>query len=158
MTAIFLKFLGGGLLVLCGGGLGWTSAYRKKETALRIAAFERFLYYILESIRFRNLPGAAVLAMAARHEDFAPFCPEEDGSFSQIRLPDCLASQLGKELEEGLCRLETAPRQNACDTLVHLSELCHRTGLQAQDTAGQALRLYPRMGACLGLLAAIVLS
>lgn len=158
MTALFLKFLGGGLLVLCGGGLGWTAAWHKKDKACRIMAFERFLSYILESIRFRGLPGPMVLEMAARHQDFAPFCPVVNASFSQIRPPDCLTASLENELKEGLCLLETAPRETACDTLMHLSELCHRTGMQAQNAAGQAMRLYPRMGACLGLLAAIVLS
>lgn len=158
MNVLFLKFLGGGLLVLCGGGLGWTAACRKRDNMYRITSFERFLSYILESIRFRNLPGPIVLEMAARHPEFAPFCPVNKVSFSQIRPPDCLISNLENELKEGFCLLETAPRQNACDTLMHLGELCHRSGLQAQDAAAQALRLYPRMGACLGLLAAIVLS
>lgn len=158
MTTLFLKFLGGGLLVLCGGGIGWTSACQKREAARRIAAFDRFLQYILEAVRFRRLPGAVVLAMAAQHGDFAPFCPETANAFSQIRPPDCLESELGNELREGLCTLESATQQNACGTLEHLSELCRRAGIQAQEAAGRAQRLYPRMGACLGLLAAIVLS
>lgn len=158
MTSLFLKFLGGGLLVLCGGGIGWTSACRKRETARRIAAFERFLQYVLEAIRFRRLPGAAVLAMAARHEEFSSFCSDGVTVFSQVKPPDCLESELGSEMREGLCALETATQQNACDTLAHLCELCRCAGLRARESAGHALQLYPRMGACLGLLAAIVLS
>lgn len=158
MTDLFLKFLGGGLLVLCGGGIGWTSACRKRESARRIAAFERFLQYVLEAIRFRRLPGSIVLAMAARHEDFTFFCSDKTVVFSQVRLPDCLEGDLGNELREGLRTLETATCQNACDTLSHLSELCRRAEARAQADALRAQRLYPRMGACLGLLAAIVLS
>lgn len=94
MTSLFLKFLGGGLLVLCGGGIGWTSACRKRETARRIAAFERFLQYVLEAIRFRRLPGAAVLAMAARHEEFSSFCSDGITVFSQVKPPDCLEAEL----------------------------------------------------------------
>ena len=45
---------------------------------------------------------------------------------------------------------------NLTDMGTVLGYCCH-AGEQAQDTAIQALRLYPRMGACLGLLAAIVL-
>lgn len=158
MTNIFLKFLGGGLLVLCGGGIGWTSAYRKREAARRIASFERFLQYILEAIRFRQLPGNVVLTMAARHEEFSCFCSRATTTFSQVTPPDFPEAELGSEVQEGLCALETASRQNVCDTLAHLSELCRCAGLQARESARHAQQLYPRMGACLGLLAAIVLS
>lgn len=158
MITLFLKCLGGGLLVLCGGGIGWTAARQKREIARRISAFEQFLQYVLEAIRFRSLPGAVVLTMAARHKDFSSFCPESITAFSQIRPPDCLDADLGDELREGLCALEAAPHQNVCDTLAHLSELCLRAGSRAQESASRAQKLYPRIGACLGLLAAIVLS
>lgn len=158
MIVLFLKFLGGGLLVLCGGGIGWTVANQKRMTARRINDFERFLHYILEAIHFRCLPGTAILAMAAQHPEFAGFCPKGVTTFSQVHLPACLNSDYGAELREGLYTLETASRQTACDTLAHLCEVCRRAGTRAQDTALHAQRLYPRMGACLGLLTAIVLS
>lgn len=157
MTVLFLKFLGGSLLVLCGGGIGWTSACRKRENACRIETFMRFLQYVQEAVRFRCLPSTVVLSMAAHRAEFAAFCPEKTVTFSQIRPPDCLDDLVGNEVREGLNTLESASRKNACDILEHLSGLCCHAGEQAQDTAMQALRLYPRMGACLGLLAAIVL-
>lgn len=158
MTNLFLKFLGGGLLILCGGGIGWTSACRKREIARKISDFERFLQYVLESIQFRSLPGAVVLHMASQRTDFAAFCAGPVSTFSQVRPPDCLDQDLTRELRDGLRTLETAPHQNACDTLAHMNEMCRHAGQQAQDAADRALRLYPRMGACLGMLAAIVLA
>ena len=76
MTTLFLKFLGGSLLVLCGGGVGWTSACRKREEAYRIETFVRFLQYVQEAVRYRCLPGTVVLTMAAQHREFAEFCPD----------------------------------------------------------------------------------
>lgn len=157
MTTLFLKFIGGSLLVLCGGGIGWTSACHKKEAARRIEAFVRFLQYVQEAVRFRCLPGMIVLEMAAKHKDFTEFCPGGTMTFSQIVFPDCLEENVGNELREGLNTLETASRQSACDVLDHMCDLCRGAGKQAQEAAQQAQRLYPRMGACLGLLAAIVL-
>lgn len=158
MIVFFLKLLGGGLLVLCGWGIGLMTANRKRNIARSIADFERFLQYVSEAIRFRSLPGAAILTMAAQHPEYAGFCSGCATTFSQIQPPDCLAAACGAELQEGLRTLETATRQTACDTLAHLSELCRHAGRQAQETALHAQQLYPRMGACLGLLTAIVLS
>lgn len=158
MTILFLKFLGGCLLVCCGGGLGWTSACRIRATERQISAFIRFLQYLKESIQFRNLPGPVLLTMAARHPEFRSFCPEPPATFSGIRPPGCLRAALETELREGLELLEHAPAQNACDTLEYLTGLCRRECTRAQDSAYKAMRLYPRMGACLGLMAAVVLS
>lgn len=158
MTTLFLKFLGGCLLVVCGGGLGWTSACRIRASERQMSAFIRFLQYLKESIHFRNLPGPVLLAMASRHPEFRPFCPVQPATFSGICPPRCLRSALGTELQEGLELLEHAPGQNACDTLEYLTGLCRQECARAQDSAYKAMRLYPRMGACLGLMAAIVLS
>lgn len=158
MIAFFLKFLGGGLLVICGYGIGWTAAKQKRKAACSIASFERFLQYLTEAIRFRRLPGNAILAMAAQHAEFAVFCPQGTTSFSHIRPPDSLTAQYGAELLDGLHTLETAPQQIACDTLEHLCALCRQAGMQAQEATLHAQQLYPRMGVCFGLLAAIVLS
>lgn len=158
MTILFLKFLGGSLLVLCGGGIGWTSACRKKEEAHRIETFVRFLQYVQEAVRYRCLPGTVVLTMAAQHREFAEFCPDVLPAYSKIKPPACLEEHFGRELREGLQTLETTSRQSACEILDHLCEVCRYAGKQARDSAGQAQRLYPRVGACMGLLAAIVLA
>ncbi len=158
MTAFVLKFVGGCLLACCGGGIGWLLACQKRRAARQIEAFIRFLQYIRESIYYRTLPGAAVLAAAARYAEYSPFFPEGAAAFSQIQPPDCLCSALGGELHAGLSALEIAPRQTACDTLDHLAELCRRTGQRVQESACQAMRLYPRLGICLGSLIAILLA
>lgn len=157
MTILFLKILGGILLVLCGSGIGWTAACRKREAARQVSEFERLLQYIEEAIRFRSLPGMMILAMAAQHPEFSSFCSVGTTTFSQIYPPDYLSAECGVELREGLHALETSSHQSACDILAHLQELCHHTGIVAQESSIHAQRLYPRMGACLGLLAAIVL-
>lgn len=158
MTALFLKLLGGTLMVVCGWGIGLMAANSKRKTAGSAAAFERFLQYMAEAIRFRSLPGAVILTMAAQHPEFADFFPERATNFSQVQPPDCLAVACGAELQEGLRTIESASRQTACETLAHLSGLCCRTGMKMQESALRAQRLYPRMGACFGLLAAIVLA
>lgn len=158
MIPLALKFIGGCMLTCCGGGIGWMAACRKKSGWRQIASFERFLQYLLDAIRFRHLPGSLVLGMASQHKDFAPFCPEHTVMFSQIRPPHCLRVLFGSELQDGLHTMETASQQTVCDTLEHLCELCRRAELQAQETAGAAQRLYPRVGVCMGVLIAIVLA
>lgn len=158
MTGLLLKLVGCCLLVFCGGGIGWLYACRKKSVFLQSEAFVRFLQYIRESIRFRTLPGAVVLAMAACQPDFAPFCNEESTTFSRIRPPEYLRAVLGDELEAGFAVLETSTRQTACDTLDHLTELCRRAAEQTRESAHQSIRLYPRLGVCLGLIIAILMA
>lgn len=157
MTALVLKLIGGCLLVLCGAGIGWMKACRNQSLYRQIEAFVRFLQYIRESIHFRTLPGAVVLAMAARHSDFLPFCGGA-ATFSQIRPPASLCALLSSEFPAAFAALETSPRQAACDTLDHLTELCRRAGDDAEESARRALRLYPRLGACLGFLLFILLA
>lgn len=158
MTAVLCKLLGACLLAGFGGGTGWILACRKHICWQQTEAFTRFLQYISESIRFRSLPAAAVLAMAAQHPEFAPFCMGASAAFSQLQPPECLDKILGTELREGLSALESGPRQTACDTLQHLIELCRCAGEEMRQTALQTQKLYPRMGACIGLLAAIALA
>lgn len=158
MIPLTLKFVGAFLLACCCGGIGWMAACRKKAIWQQIVAFERFLQYLLDAIRFRHLPGNMVLGMASQHEDFAPFCPGHTAAFSQIRPPAYLQHLFGSELRDGLHTMETAPRQTVCDTLEHLCELCRREEFRMQETAGAAQRLYPRVGVCLGVLIAIFLA
>lgn len=157
MTSLVLKLGGGCLLICCGAGIGWMQACRKNSLYRQMVAFVRFLQYIRESIHFRTLPGAVVLAMAARHPDFLPFCGGA-ATFSQIHPPASLCALLGSEFPAAFTALETSPRQAACDTLDHLTELCRRAGDDAEEAARRAMQLYPRLGACLGFFLFILLA
>ena len=84
------KLCGGALLVLVGTAGGWCAWLQKWERWQRLNQFGRLLSYLLDAIRYRALPGAVLLAMAAGRPEFASLRLEGCRSFSEIPLPPAL--------------------------------------------------------------------
>lgn len=157
MSAVFFKVSGALLLTLSGVGGGVAAAARSRERWHQVRRFAALLEYFRQAVHYRAIPAADVLATAALRGDFAGFGLEQCDSFSQIRLPAVLQRCVGTEIRDGLRELECAPRESACRTLQHLTSLCGQIEREVGAEATRAYRLYPRLGGCVGLLAAILL-
>lgn len=153
---LVLKLLGAAMLACAGFGAGVLKCAHLRKQAESIRCFVSLLLYMSDAIHYRALPGPTVLAMAARNPAFAQFALQRCRHFSELPVPPALGA-CQSELREGLRALESAGRESACRTLAHLTALCRAAEQQARQAAAQARALYPRLGACLGLLGAILL-
>lgn len=158
MSVVFLKLWGALLLVLAGTGGGISAAVARRTRWQQAQRFAMLLEYLWQAVRYRALPAQEVLAMAALRTEFSDFGLENCTAFSQIRPPAALRGTMEAELQSGLRELEYAPRESACRTLQYLAALCRDIERRTGEEARRALKLYPRLGGCLGLLAAILLS
>lgn len=157
MTAVWgCKLLGGVLLILTGTGVGWGQWGRCRQKLEEIRRFSALLVYLLDSVRYRALPAAAVLRMAAQNRAFAAMGLEQCRGFSSIPVPRALSS-LAPDLQAGLYALERDPKDSACRTLEYLLARCRAAERRAQEEADRARVLFPRLGAALGLVSAILL-
>ena len=78
-------------------------------------------------------------------------------ALSALRPPDCLPDALCREIAETLAAAEESPRLTACAALRRLAALCEAEADELAARAHDARRLWPRLGGCLGVLAAILL-
>lgn len=154
---IWCKLCGGILLVAAGLGAGWCAWRQKWEAWQHMHCFGRLLRYLLDAIRYRALPGAVLLEMAACRPEFTAFRLERCRGFADIPLPTELGAARKPEWADALADLEAAPQQTACRLLAHLIVQCEEEEKRAADAAAQAYRLYLPIGASLGVLAAILL-
>ena len=60
-------------------------------------------------------------------------------------------------LQAGLYALERDPKDSACRTLEYMLARCRAAERRAQEEADRARVLFPRLGAALGLVSAILL-
>ena len=153
---LWCKLTGGALLVLSGGGAGYALWRRRRDSLEQIRAFIRLLTYLLDAVRYKALPSAVLLQMAAQHAAFAAMGLEHCPNFAAIPIPPAL-DVLAPELRAGLAALETDPKSSACRTLEYLLSQCRAVERQAQAKAERARVLFPRLGGALGLVCAILL-
>ena len=88
---------------------------------------------------------------------FSACCPAGTAELSALRPPDCLPDALCREIAETLAAAEESPRLTACAALRRLAALCEAEADELAARAHDARRLWPRLGGCLGVLAAILL-
>ena len=101
--------------------------------------------------------GPELLARAARCPAFSACCPAGTAELSALRPPDCLPDALCREIAETLAAAEESPRLTACAALRRLAALCEAEADKLAARAHDARQLWPRLGGCLGVLAAILL-
>ena len=104
-----------------------------------------------------RVAGPELLARAARCPAFSACCPAGTAELSALRPPDCLPDALCREIAETLAVAEESPRLTACAALRRLAALCEAEADELAARAHDARRLWPRLGGCLGVLAAILL-
>lgn len=156
MTILFCLF-GGILLAGCGAGSGYLLAAWTKERWHTAHAFERLLRYLEGAVRCQPLTGQQLLTRAARFPEFSRLDLAGCTRFGLLVPPECFDGPLRQELSADLNLLESAPRESACQLLARMAELCHGQAEDLRVRAKSAAQLYPRLGGCVGALAALCL-
>lgn len=152
-----LRAIGSLLLALAGAGGGWAAAARLAKRQQQAHSFARLLGYLADLLEAQALAGPELLYRAARCTAFAPFCPAGVEALSQLALPPSLPRTLQGELCSALAAAEESPRQTACAALRRLSALCEEEAAVQAAHCRKARQLWPRLGGCLGAMAAILL-
>ena len=150
----------GCLLLLCAGiGGGYAVPAHMKECQRQVSVFARLLDYLAEMLDAQALTGPELLQRAARSPDFAAFCPAGTlaGTLAGLALPEGLPDALQSEIQETLAAAEESPRLSACAALHRLAKHCEAEAAAQAERYSAARRLWPRLGACLGALTAILL-
>lgn len=156
MTIVFM-LTGGILLIACGAAGGFLLAVQDQNKWRAAHAFLRLLEYTRDSIRYKGCPAEEVFAAAAAYPEFARLEFSSCLRFKELPIPEVFEPALRRELQGSLQALESCGRESACQTLESMARLCRPREETLQENARAALRLYPRLGGCLGALAAIVL-
>ena len=154
---LFLRLLGTLLLLLAGMGGGFAAAARAENSRRQLHSFARLLTYLAELLDAQALTGPELLRRAAQDPAFAVFCPAPVESLSALTPPACMPDALRQEVQSSLSAAEEAPRLTACAALRRLAALCEAEADELAARAHDARRLWPRLGGCLGVLAAILL-
>lgn len=145
---VFGAFFGGGILCWQRCRARWLQTHR----------FVLLLERLLRAIRYRALPGEELLRAVAREADFSGLGLEGCRTLAELPLPASLDKTLAAEVQEGLRAVAGAPHAAACQLLEGLVEACRRAEAGQSAAAQEAGRLYPKLGACLGVLAVILLQ
>ena len=111
----------------------------------------------VELLDAQALTGPELLRRAAQDPAFAVFCPAPGESLSALTPPACMPDALRQEVQSSLSAAEEAPRLTACAALHRLASRCEAQSAEAAEHCRTARRLWPRLGGCLGALAAILL-
>lgn len=156
MTLI-LRLLGTLLLLLAGMGGGFAAAARAESSRRQLHSFARLLTYLAELLDAQALTGPELLRRAAQDPAFAVFCPTPGESLSALAPPACMPDALRQEVQSSLSAAEEAPRLTACAALRRLASRCEAQSAEAAEHCRTARQLWPRLGGCLGALAAILL-
>ena len=152
-----LRLLGAVLLAgACTGG-GALLAAQKRALWRQVHSFCALLDFLQAGIRYRAAPCAALLAQAIAEQRFAGLGLEHCTDFSALPVPAALGPDLAAQVRQALAELGTAPRLRACALLARLLEQCRERERALNTAAGDAVRLYPRLGFCAGLVLVLFL-
>lgn len=155
-VTLFLRLTGALLLSCAGAGIGLSAAACWADRLREVHTFARLLDYLAALLETQALTGQELLHRAARSPDFAVFCPVEALALAELRPPGALPAALREELASALTAAAESPRPHACAALRRLAALCEQDYHQRADACRAARRLWPKLGGCLGLLAAIL--
>lgn len=157
LLSFLLRLLGTSFLVAAGGGGGVMACTKKKTEQHEIYMFSRLFTYMQQYLTYQALTGEELLRHAKAYPQFLRLGLQSCTRLERLPLPKALSSALREEIRSDLCRLSMSPRETACKTLQHLASLCQEAALQKEKEVRMAEKLWPRLGICLGALAAILL-
>lgn len=142
---------------MCGSGLGFVFASMDQNKWRTAHAFTRLLEYTRDAIRYRGCPAEEVLSAAAAYPEFSRLGILQCSRFADVAVPGVFEPAARQELKTALIALESCGRESACQTLEGMICLCRSREETLNDSARISMRLYPRLGGCMGILAAILL-
>lgn len=152
-----LRFAGALLLAGACAGCGAALAAHKRAAWRQVHTFCALLDLFYGGIRYQAQPCAALLAQAAADARFAALGLDACADFAAVPVPAALGPELAAQAAQTLAALGAAPRQRACTALARLLEQCRGRARELNALAGDAMRLYPRLGLCAGLLLVLLL-
>ena len=150
-----LHVVGFCIVVLVGGGGGVLLFLREKKQWAQMYAFNRFLAYLESSIRYRAIPGEDLIRTAAAWPELSSLGLDSVSKLRDVAPPQAFGVALRREIVDCLCTIEAVPRESACETLLQVLRLCKAAEEERSHAMQEAGRLYPRLGLCAGLLAAL---
>ena len=150
-------FLGAALLVLTGWGGGMAAALHQQERWLQIHTFVRLLIRLRAEISYRALPAGELLQELEKDAAFSRLELAGCVCLEELPVPDALEPSLREEVRTGLAALGVLPREEVCRGLERLAALCEESAAEYLAQANSCKTLYPRLGACLGATAAVLL-
>lgn len=150
--------LGMGLLGAAGTGAGVCFSLHKQQEWWQAHAFARLLSYMGHLLSYQRLTGAELLRRAAGYPDFQKLDVAKCTGLTTLPVPQVLPEALRREVRQGLQHMEEEPRAEASATLERLAGLCEDAAQENKKQADESRRLWPRLGACVGVLTAIVLG
>lgn len=153
----FLYLAGSILLAGCGVGIGYGVAAVCRKRWRTVREFGRLLAYIGTAIQYQNMTGAELFARASHYPEYVCLHLARVTRFGELMPPAAFSSAVQRELTSDLCALESASRDVACNLLNRMEAMCSTQETDLRKAAETALRLYPRLGGCAGILAAILL-
>lgn len=155
--SILPRVTGAVLLILSGAGGGFAFCSHLTACWRQLHTFARLLSYLQGTLSYQALTGAELLQRAAYYPEFARLGLTTCRTLEELPLPGALSESLKQEIRSSLAQLALEPRANACATLQRLASLTEEEAQSSREIARSARRLYPRLGACAGILTAILL-
>lgn len=155
---LVMRLVGMGLLVAAGTGAGICFCLHKRQEWWQAHTFARLLLYMGRLLGYQRLTGAEMLRRAARYPDFQTLGVETCDELAALSAPESLPEALRQEVQQGLLHLGEEPRAEAGATLERLASLCEEAAERNKKEAEDASRLWPRLGACVGVLVAILIG
>ena len=156
-VSLALRLLGAALLVAAGTGGGLAVYGHRYGHWRQLHTFARLLVYLQSTLAFQPLLAEELLRHAAQYPEFSRLGLAGCRSLAELPLPAALTPALCQEIRQGLEQLAWQPRAGACATLRRLASLCEDAAAQCRREAQAARSLWPRLGACAGVLAVILL-
>lgn len=152
-----LRLVGALLLILAGAGSGMAVYTHKYSCWRQLYTFSRFLRYLEETLTYQAVTGTQLLRRAERYPEFAQIGLARCRELTDVPLPASMPEPLRQEVRSNLEQLAFESRTSACSTLQRMARLCEDAAAEKQSEASAARKLWPRLGACLGVFAAILL-
>lgn len=155
--SVFLRSVGALLLILAGAGGGFTVYGHKLQTWQQLRTLEGLFGYLQGLLSYQAMAGDELLGWAARYPEFSSLDLGNCRRLENLPLPEALPPVLAQEIRSGLSQLALQPRDTACSTLQRLADLCARAAEEKGKEVQAARTLWPKLGICAGVLAAILL-
>ena len=144
------------LLCAAGGGRGLAAAQKQERRWGQVHTFARLLSYIGQTLQYLPLPAADLLERAAAYPEFAALGAAACTQLSDLAPPAALPAPKRDEVQSLLRAAGESDRAGACEMLAAAAALCEDAAAERLPALRQARCLWPKLGVCAGLLAAVL--
>lgn len=154
---VLFRLLGTCFLMAAGTGAGILACQHKRKGWHQLYTWYRLFFYFQQLLGYQSLTGEEMMMYAREYPEFEELQLENCASLEELPLPEMLTAACRKEIRSALFQLAMAPRTVARQTLAHIAELFREAAAQKDREVQAVDKLWPRLGFCAGVLAAILL-